>query len=183
MKQYKFIVVQFLINILSIWFWESFLRKTISEMKIWMVPLMEYAQISNPWFIIFFLSVNILFASIIIRKQKLKLTPITEPSIRPIADDVPKKQKLLDRLENLTDDPCFKPNNIYFNKNACVKWANTVAPLLKGGVHYNDFVHYKDALFTTNDVLGEMPMILERMQNILDAAIKGIKGGINNKNT
>ena len=70
MKHYKFIGYQFLINILSIWLWESFLRKTIAGMKTWMAPLMEYAQINNPWFIIFFLSVNILFTSIMILWQK-----------------------------------------------------------------------------------------------------------------
>ena len=68
MKQYRFIGLQLLINIFSMWLWESFLRKTI--MKIWIPPLIDYAQITNLWFIIFFLSVNILFASIVISRQK-----------------------------------------------------------------------------------------------------------------
>lgn len=94
-----------------------------------------------------------------------------------------KKKQLLDRLEKLTDDPCFYPD-ICFNKEKCANWANNVEVLLKdSSAQYYDWVAHRKTLFQTNDLFDGMGYLIDRMKNILSLAIEEIRKDINNKAT
>jgi len=158
----KKFLLQILASLIAIPVWELFIllfRKFLNYNK------MEHASILNLWFIIFFISVNLLFFS---------LSRVTKKR---------RKQQTLDRLANLTDDPCFKPN-ICFDKDACVKWANSVEVLLNGNSkQYGEWVVHRTTLLQTHDLFDGMGYLIDRMKNILDLAIKEIKEEINNKTT
>lgn len=156
----KNFLLQILASLVAIPIWELFIllfKKSLHYNK------MEHAGILNLWFIIFFISVNLLFFSLsrVVRKKK--------------------KQRVLDRLENLTDDPCFKPN-VCFNKDACVGWANNVEVLLKGtSTQYNEWVVHRTTMLQTHNMFDGMGYLISRMRNILDLAIKEMKEEIKNK--
>jgi hypothetical protein len=121
---------------------------------------MEHAGIFNLWFIIFFISVNLLFFS---------LSKVTKKR---------RKHQILNRLANLSDNHCFNPD-ICFNKDACVEWANSVEVLLKdNSTQYNEWVIHRTTMLQTHNLFNGMGNLINRMKNILDLAIKEIKEDI-----
>src|SRR4030042_4471103 len=82
--------------------------------------------------------------------------------------DVLNKQQLLNRLENLTDDPCLHPK-ICFDKNACMSWAHNVEILLKGNSkHYYEWRAHRKTILQTHDLFNGIGYLINRMKNILD---------------
>lgn len=115
---------------------------------------------TNPFFIVLIISASLLFFLLVLART---------------SNDVPRKQKLLAQLESLADDPCFKPNRC-FDKDACVKWANSVEVLLKGNSNqYREWVVHRTTMLQTHDLFDGMGYLVDRMKNILDLAIKELK--------
>lgn len=86
------------------------------------------------------------------------------------------------KLENLLEDDCFSPNPFY-DKEACVKWANKVGVLLQGNSsQYDEWIVHKQTMLQTHDLFDGMGYLISRMRSMLDLAVREINEKTNNKN-
>lgn len=85
------------------------------------------------------------------------------------------------KLENLLKDDCFYPNPFY-DKEACIKWANKVEVLLQGNSsQYNEWIVHKQTMLQTHDLFDGMGYLISRMKSMLDLAVREINEKSNNK--
>ena len=78
------------------------------------------------------------------------------------------------KLENLLKDECFSPNRFY-DKEACIKWANKVEVLLQGNSsQYTEWIVHKQTMLQTHDLFNGMGYLISRMRSILDLAVRQI---------